>query len=53
MFIWLTDMFCMYCTVHEMLVCAIEYGSPCKADHITFGEFCVLVAELQSYYHIK
>ncbi|KAL4234692.1 hypothetical protein ACF0H5_006333 [Mactra antiquata] len=39
--------------VHEMLMCAVEYGSPCKEDHITFGEFSVLVAELRDYYAIN
>ena len=33
-----------------MVHCAVEYGSPCVADHVTFGEFCVLVDELQCYY---
>ncbi|XP_053402451.1 uncharacterized protein LOC123548397 isoform X2 [Mercenaria mercenaria] len=47
------DLFPSTSQVHEMLMCAIEYGSPCKPDHITFGEFCVLVAELQSYYNIN
>ena len=27
--------------------CAVEYGSPCDADHVTFGELCVMVDELQ------
>ncbi|XP_060079047.1 uncharacterized protein LOC132558496 [Ylistrum balloti] len=36
--------------VYEMVQCAMEYGSPCEADNITFGEFCVLVSELQAYY---
>ncbi|XP_041370565.1 uncharacterized protein LOC121384307 isoform X2 [Gigantopelta aegis] len=34
----------------EMVHCAVEYGSPCVANHITFGEFCVLVVELQHHY---
>ncbi|KAL3872381.1 hypothetical protein ACJMK2_040311 [Sinanodonta woodiana] len=38
------------CQVYEMVQCAVEYGSPCKPDHITFGEFCVLISELQNYY---
>ncbi|KAJ8300058.1 hypothetical protein KUTeg_021577 [Tegillarca granosa] len=36
--------------VFEMVQCAVEYGSPCEPDHITFGEFCVLVTELQNHY---
>ncbi|XP_022327865.2 uncharacterized protein LOC111127124 isoform X1 [Crassostrea virginica] len=36
--------------VFEMVQCAVEYGSPCEADHITFGEFSILVTELQNYY---
>ncbi|XP_062619159.1 uncharacterized protein LOC134280725 isoform X2 [Saccostrea cucullata] len=36
--------------VYEMVQCAVEYGSPCEPDHITFGEFCILVTELQNYY---
>ncbi|XP_060555209.1 uncharacterized protein LOC132716070 isoform X2 [Ruditapes philippinarum] len=47
------DLFPSTSQVHEMLMCAIEYGSPCKPDHITFGEFCVLVSELRSYYNIN
>ncbi|XP_052259299.1 uncharacterized protein LOC127863717 isoform X3 [Dreissena polymorpha] len=39
--------------VHEMMVCAMDYGSPCKPDHFTFGEFCVLVAELKTYYQLN
>lgn len=37
-------------THREMVHCAVEYGSPCEADHVTFGEFCVLVDELQHHY---
>ena len=37
-------------TVQEMVHCAVEYGSPCEADHVTFGEFCVLVDELRHKY---
>lgn len=37
-------------SVFEMVQCAVEYGSPCEADHITFGEFSILVTELQNYY---
>lgn len=33
-----------------MVQCAVEYGSPCEPDHITFGEFSILVTELQNYY---
>nr|KAG5690921.1 hypothetical protein BaRGS_003412 [Batillaria attramentaria] len=33
-----------------MVHCAVEYGSPCEADHVTFGEFCVLVDELRHHY---
>lgn len=36
--------------VFEMVQCAVEYGSPCEPDHITFGEFSILVTELQNYY---
>ncbi|KAK3769130.1 hypothetical protein RRG08_067107 [Elysia crispata] len=36
--------------IREMVHCAVEYGSPCDADHVTFGEFCVLVDELQYHY---
>ncbi|GFO00601.1 ralbp1-associated eps domain-containing protein [Plakobranchus ocellatus] len=36
--------------IREMVHCAVEYGSPCDADHVTFGEFCVLVDELQHHY---
>ncbi|XP_076454700.1 uncharacterized protein LOC143289567 [Babylonia areolata] len=36
--------------VQEMVHCAVEYGSPCEADHVTFGEFCVLVDELRHKY---
>ncbi|XP_050411539.1 uncharacterized protein LOC126826475 isoform X2 [Patella vulgata] len=36
--------------VHQMVHCAVEYGSPCVANNITFGEFCVLVEELQHHY---
>ncbi|XP_052804281.1 uncharacterized protein LOC128234226 isoform X2 [Mya arenaria] len=39
--------------LHEMLLCAVEYGSPCKPECITFGEFCVLVTELQNYYRLN
>ena len=39
--------------VHEMVNCAVEYGSPCEPEYITYGEFCVLVAELQIYYSMK
>ncbi|XP_046570432.1 uncharacterized protein LOC124278705 [Haliotis rubra] len=39
-----------YSQVLEMVHCAVEYGSPCVPDHITFGEFCVLVDELQYHY---
>ncbi|KAH9495693.1 hypothetical protein Btru_016066 [Bulinus truncatus] len=35
-----------------MVHCAVEYGSPCDADFVTFGEFCVLVDELQHHYEI-
>ncbi|ESP04906.1 hypothetical protein LOTGIDRAFT_229984 [Lottia gigantea] len=37
--------------IHEMVHCAVEYGSPCCDDNITFGEFCVLVDELQHHYN--
>lgn len=37
-------------SVFEMVQCAVEYGSPCEPDHITFGEFSILVTELQNYY---
>ncbi|OWF54682.1 uncharacterized protein LOC110442397 [Mizuhopecten yessoensis] len=36
--------------VYEMVQCAVECGSPCELDNISFGEFCVLVSELQTYY---
>ncbi|GFS15995.1 RalBP1-associated Eps domain-containing protein [Elysia marginata] len=39
-----------YSQIREMVHCAVEYGSPCDADHVTFGEFCVLVDELQHHY---
>ncbi|XP_048776733.2 uncharacterized protein LOC125680942 isoform X1 [Ostrea edulis] len=39
--------------VFEMVQCAVEYGSPCEPDHITFGEFSILVTELQNYYSKK
>lgn len=38
--------------VQEMVHCAVEYGSPCDADFVTFGEFCVSVDELQHHYEI-
>ncbi|XP_059150943.1 uncharacterized protein LOC131937480 isoform X2 [Physella acuta] len=38
--------------IQEMVHCAVEYGSPCDADFVTFGEFCVLVDELQHHYEI-
>lgn len=38
--------------VQEMVHCAVEYGSPCEADHVTFGEFCILVDELQHHYEM-
>lgn len=37
-------------SVQEMVHCAVEYGSPCEVDHVTFGEFCVLVDELRHKY---
>jgi hypothetical protein len=36
--------------VQEMVHCAVEFGSPCDADHITFGEFCILVDEMRHKY---
>ena len=36
-----------------MVHCAVEYGSPCDEDFVTFGEFCVLVDELQHYYEME
>lgn len=38
--------------ITEMVHCAVEYGSPCDADHVTFGEFCVSVDELQHHYEM-
>ncbi|CAG2246411.1 RAW [Mytilus edulis] len=37
--------------IFEMVQCAVEYGSPCEPDHVTFGEFCILVTELKNHYH--
>lgn len=45
--------FCWCFAVFEMVQCAVEYGSPCEPDHITFGEFSILVTELQNYYSKK
>ena len=33
-----------------MVQCAVEYGSPCEPEHITFGEFGVFVTELKALY---
>ncbi|KAL8563179.1 hypothetical protein ACOMHN_061004 [Nucella lapillus] len=44
------DLFPSYSQIQEMVHCAVEYGSPCEADHVTFGEFCVLVDELRHKY---
>ncbi|XP_025112006.1 uncharacterized protein LOC112574880 isoform X2 [Pomacea canaliculata] len=44
------NLFPSYSQVQEMVHCAVEYGSPCMADHVTFGEFCVLVDELRHHY---
>uniref|UniRef100_A0A2C9LCP8 EF-hand domain-containing protein n=1 Tax=Biomphalaria glabrata TaxID=6526 RepID=A0A2C9LCP8_BIOGL len=41
-----------YSQIQEMVHCAVEYGSPCDADFVTFGEFCVSVDELQHHYEI-
>jgi hypothetical protein len=39
-----------FIVVFEMVQCAVEYGSPCEPDHVTFGEFCILVTELKNHY---
>ncbi|KAK7475447.1 hypothetical protein BaRGS_00033328 [Batillaria attramentaria] len=44
------DLYPSHSQVQEMVHCAVEYGSPCEADHVTFGEFCVLVDELRHHY---
>ncbi|BFZ19962.1 hypothetical protein BsWGS_23001 [Bradybaena similaris] len=46
------DLYPSHSQIQEMVHCAVEYGSPCDADHVTFGEFSVLVDELQHYYAI-
>lgn len=44
------DLFPSKSQIYEMVQCAVEYGSPCEPDHVTFGEFCILVNELQIHY---
>ncbi|XP_012938395.1 uncharacterized protein LOC101846735 [Aplysia californica] len=46
------QLFPSHSQIQEMVHCAVEYGSPCDADHVTFGEFCVLVDELQHHYEM-
>jgi len=36
--------------IYELVHCACEGSGRTPVDHITFGEFCVLVTELQDYY---
>ncbi|KAK7094467.1 uncharacterized protein [Littorina saxatilis] len=46
------DLFPSHSQIQEMVHCAVEYGSPCQAGHVTFGEFCVLVDELLHKYNV-
>uniref|UniRef100_A0A0B7AYK2 EF-hand domain-containing protein n=2 Tax=Arion vulgaris TaxID=1028688 RepID=A0A0B7AYK2_9EUPU len=39
--------------IQEMVHCAGECGRKCDSDHVTFGEFAVLVDELQHHYEIE
>ena len=38
------------CAVHELVHCACEMARRAPADHVTFGEFTLLVTELQELY---
>ena len=45
---------CVYIfSVTELVHCACECAGRAPVDHITFGEFCFLVAELREHYKQK
>lgn len=38
------------CAVYELVLCACENNGRTPADHLTFGEFSLLVVELRENY---
>ena len=43
---------CVY-AVYEMVHCACELTGRTPVDHLTFGEFCILVTSLHRHYARK
>lgn len=39
--------------IYELVHCACEFSGRAPVDHITFGEFCLLITELQHQYRIN